>query len=106
MKQQMGRRPRRRIRRTVDAQAGSGGRQTAGGGWQTAGRDGGREKEARGRDDGREREGRDSNQRRGRSWLRGQHSDGATAPKKIGSGLGLDVNPNPNLLCYHVTNLD
>jgi hypothetical protein len=26
--------------------------------------------------------------------------------QKFGSGSGLDVNPNPNLLCYHVTNLD
>jgi hypothetical protein len=57
-------------------------RRAADGRRRTAGRDGGREKEARGRDDGREREGRDSNRRRGRSWLRGQHSDGATAPKK------------------------
>ena len=62
--------------------AADGRRRTVDGRRRTAGRDGGREKEARGRDDGREREGRDSNRRRGRSWLRGQHSDGATAPKK------------------------
>lgn len=95
MKQQMGRRPRRRIRRTVDAQAGSGGRQTADSRprRRTAGRDGGREKEARGRDDEREREGRDSNRRRGRSWLRGQHSDGATAPKKNWIRVGFRCKP-------------
>jgi hypothetical protein len=36
--------------------------------------------------------------------------DGSTTTarrgQKFGSGSSLDVNPNPNLLCYHVTNLD
>ena len=54
-------------------------------------------KGTRGHDGGREWKDCDSSRRRGRSWPRGQHSDGATATKNW-IRVGLDVNPNPNLL--------
>jgi hypothetical protein len=47
----------------------------------------------------------------GRGWPRWQAGELAAMAaqrrrQKFGSRSGLDVNPNPNLLCYHVTNLD
>jgi hypothetical protein len=60
--------------------------------------------QARGRprDGERQRDGQRADRRAGR--------DGSTVTarrrQKFGTGSGLDVNPNPNLLCYHVTNLD